>query len=208
MATPITHIVLSDKIFNDYFAKFDKNLFIVGTVYPDSRYVTKIDRRRTHDAEMSIDYIQQLSDPFIAGLKFHARVDIQREKYYTKKEIYKKFDHVENIVEALKLLEDRILYKKMQNWDVYVGAFNESDIDDEHLFGAKREDVKRWNKIITNYIERQPDDVSIEKFCSEVGLGKDVAKRYNSSIDAISQKKVILAAIEELYNNFDKIIND
>lgn len=39
MAAPITHFVLTEKIFSTKFAKFDKNEFLLWTLLPDIRYL-------------------------------------------------------------------------------------------------------------------------------------------------------------------------
>lgn len=47
MAAPITHVALTEKIFNNIFHNYDKKEFIIGTSFPDIRYLGTIDREKT-----------------------------------------------------------------------------------------------------------------------------------------------------------------
>ena len=48
MAAPITHIVLASKVYDQFFSNFSKKDFLIGTSFPDIRYLKVIDRNTTH----------------------------------------------------------------------------------------------------------------------------------------------------------------
>ena len=86
MAAPITHIALTEKIFNNIFHNYDKKEFIIGTSFPDIRYLGTIDREKTH---LSVNNLENINDKssFISGMKFHALVDKVREDFLLSRNI-------------------------------------------------------------------------------------------------------------------------
>ncbi len=87
MAAPITHIVLTQKIFDKYFRRLDHQLFFIGTLLPDIRYLGVIDRKETHYKNLSIKDLNG-EKSFLAGLKFHSILDEVREKFIIENDIY------------------------------------------------------------------------------------------------------------------------
>jgi hypothetical protein len=56
MATPITHILLTDKIYEEHFNDCEKREFILGTILPDIRYLDKsISRESTHSYDITLE---------------------------------------------------------------------------------------------------------------------------------------------------------
>ena len=80
MAAPITHIVLTDKIFQNHFKDKNKADFYTGTVFPDIRYLGVIDRNKTHFKNLKISDVKKETS-FWAGFKFHSFLDEAREKF-------------------------------------------------------------------------------------------------------------------------------
>lgn len=48
MATPITHIVLTEKVFEKFFKDKTRKDFFIGTSFPDIKYLKVIDRDKSH----------------------------------------------------------------------------------------------------------------------------------------------------------------
>lgn len=80
MAAPITHVVLTAKIFDNFFQDKVKKDFFIGTLFPDIRYLKVIDRDQTHFSNLSISDLKT-EDSFLAGMKFHSMIDVVREKF-------------------------------------------------------------------------------------------------------------------------------
>ena len=58
MAAPITHIVLTNKIFNKYFSNKEKGDFFIGASFPDIRYLKVIKREKTHFNNITLNEIK------------------------------------------------------------------------------------------------------------------------------------------------------
>ena len=84
MSLEATHIRLALDL-QDRLNISDRKKYISGTVYPDSRYISKIDRRFTHNPEL----VNELdgSDDFLKGMAVHylcdkVALDIHKEWFY------------------------------------------------------------------------------------------------------------------------------
>jgi hypothetical protein len=58
MATPITHILLTDKVYEEHFKDCDKKEFFLGTILPDIRYLDKsISRESMHSYDITMEAV-------------------------------------------------------------------------------------------------------------------------------------------------------
>jgi hypothetical protein len=65
MATPITHIILTEKIYEEHFKDCDKKEFVLGTLLPDIRYLDKsISRESTHSYDVTLKAAKSASTCF------------------------------------------------------------------------------------------------------------------------------------------------
>lgn len=80
MAAPITHLVLAEKIFDEDLSLFDRKEFLLGTLFPDIRYLKTIDHDKTHFNNLKITDLAG-GNSFLAGAKFHSIVDDARGLY-------------------------------------------------------------------------------------------------------------------------------
>lgn len=87
MATPITHIVLAEKVFNKHFADKDRKKLLVGTSLPDIKHLGVITREKAHFCGLTINNLKE-KDSFEAGFQFHSLVDEIREKFVGENDIY------------------------------------------------------------------------------------------------------------------------
>src|SRR4030043_2339857 len=133
MAATITHFVLADKVFNEFFAHLKKDEFFIGNIFPDIRYIGVIEREKTHSDNVSFEKIIE-EDSFSAGAKFHQLTDKVEAKYAKDHDIYSMFSNLEYATQSLKLFSDEILYPKIKNWQEYVSFFTKI-LPDEQKFG-------------------------------------------------------------------------
>ena len=73
-ALPVTHVYFT-KMYFKYYPKYsaeEQKLFLIGTVFPDIRYMGDCDRGDTHWDTISLKEVLEETDPFIAGMKFHS----------------------------------------------------------------------------------------------------------------------------------------
>lgn len=106
MALQGTHIRFARDL-QDVLAVSDLHAYISGTIYPDSRYFTGVDRALTHPKELVDDFLR--ADDFKKGWAVHMICDrVQREivaQYHP--EIFEKHDEQQYVcITACKILQD------------------------------------------------------------------------------------------------------
>jgi hypothetical protein len=109
MAAPATHIILALLMLP---LLKEKNIpeFIVGTSFPDIRYLGVIERSKTHNNQTTWQSIQKNPSSFKAGMDFHALVDRLREAYMMKHHAYDRIPQSKYKSQILKMFEDMLLY--------------------------------------------------------------------------------------------------
>jgi len=207
MAAPITHIVLTDKVFNKFFHNKDRKDFFIGTVFPDIRYITNIDRLRTHFSLRSVDlnHINKEKDSFLAGLRFHSLVDDVRERFIRSKNVYSLIPESKYKTQALKILEDKLYYDKVDNWNEIIDFFDKI-LPEELDFNIKEQDIKKWHGILQRYFSKKPDKDSMEVFARDLNFSEEIQEEITNLIEKIRTDKKIKQASEEFYNNFESFI--
>lgn len=204
MAAPITHIVLTEKIFDKFFKGRIKKDFFVGSLFPDIRYLKIIDRDKTHFNNLTVVDLEK-DDSFLAGVKFHSILDIAREKFVVENNIYSLCSDSKYITQSLKFLEDEIFYKRIKDWHGYIDYFNEI-LPDEISLGIDAKDVKKWHVLLQKYFCKQPDEQAVTDFVLGVGFSEEAARDINENIARIKMDPKIINILENLYKNFDALM--
>jgi hypothetical protein len=203
MAAPITHIVLSYKVFDKYFQDKDKQEFLVGTSLPDIRYLGAIERDKSHYKNMTLKEISKY-DSFDAGLRFHSLVDEIREKYMKNNNYYSLFPKSALLTQASKVFEDRVLYDKLNNWKEIVSYFNEI-YQDELDLGISESDIEKWHKLLRNYFSHKPEDKNTVAFTLGMGFPIERAKEILRVIQNAETRKAEQFELE-FYSNFESLL--
>ncbi|MCB9824011.1 hypothetical protein H6802_03585 [Candidatus Nomurabacteria bacterium] len=204
MAAPITHIVLTKKIYNQHFSDKSFNDFIIGTSLPDIRYLGTIDRNKTHFPNAALNETKQ-EKSFTAGLKLHSIVDRVRENFLLSYDLYSKCPESKFITQSIKFLEDSTLYAKIDNWENYIELFN-NVLQSELEVGLNRQTVDYWHRTLQDYFSRQPDNKSIDTFVKRIKLGQEVADEIKENIEIISKNPEVLNYINSLYKQFEDLV--
>lgn len=200
MAAPITHIVLTDKVFKKYFSNKDRQKFFVGTSLPDIRYLGCIAREKTHYKNVTLKDVLDRNS-FDAGMLFHSLVDEVRERYMNKNGYYSLFPKTYRAIQASKMFEDRILYNKVTNWPEIIDYFDkvykeELDLD------IKKDDIEKWHQSRKEYFARKPGDKEIIMFAVKTGFPSELGEEINNIIqnaDTKAAKKIVL----NFYDSFE-----
>ncbi len=87
MATQISHVVLTAKIFDKFFKDKIRKDFFIGSLFPDIQTLKVIGRDKTHFNNLKIDDLNQ-DTSFMAGVKFHSILDLIRQNYVREHNIY------------------------------------------------------------------------------------------------------------------------
>lgn len=150
-ALPVTHVYFT-KMYFKYYPKYsaeEQKLFLIGTVFPDIRYMGDCDRGDTHWDAISLKEVLEEADPFIAGMKFHSYVDIVREDLVVKEGMYPKLKTLvasDNIHTFLKLAEDE--------YYIHDGSYAEIPnilaevLPQEIETGIPEKNIRKWHQAI------------------------------------------------------------
>ncbi|OGM17010.1 hypothetical protein A2V55_02000 [Candidatus Woesebacteria bacterium RBG_19FT_COMBO_37_29] len=202
MAAPITHIVLTEKIYSKYFSNKNKKEFIVGTCIPDIRYLGVINRDKTHFENVFLKTILY-KNSFDAGLLFHSLVDEIRANYMDSNNYYSLFPNSNLITQASKIFEDNVLYNKISNWKE-INDYFDKIYKSERDLGIKSEDIEKWHKLLKNYFRNHEND-GVIAFTTGLGFPLEKAKEIENVIRSTNTKKA-KEVVLEFYNNFEKLI--
>lgn len=162
MAAPITHIILTEKVFNKLFKDKIRKDFFIGTSFPDIRYLKVIDRNKTHYHNLSLTDLEN-DTSFYAGVKFHSILDHTREKFMIENNMYSLCPQSQYITQSLKFLEDEILYPHIKDWAMYRNYLSEIlPIEKEYKITEKAL-IKR-HSLLQQYFQKQPNNNSVHNF--------------------------------------------
>lgn len=208
MAAPITHIVIANKIFNDYFSNFDRKNFFIGTSFPDIQYLGVIDRATTHfkNEKISLENLNQDND-FTAGAKFHVIVDAVRENYIIANKTYELLPESKNITQSLKILEDELLYEKVSDWKKIIKDF-ESIPFEQIKFGLDKEHIENWYSLLREYFSAKPNPEIKKKFITRIGFGEEDANEMNNFVDSTRNNERIQQIIYGLFDQFELLLKE
>jgi len=205
MANQITHIVLAKKMGEEFLNKFDQSAFLVGTIFPDVRYLKVVDREKTHFNGLSLKDVLDEKNSFIAGMKYHSLVDEVREKYMVDKDMYSLIPSSRFITQALKIYEDEVLYSNVSDWDQVI-AFLGRELNEEIELVEQIDKVKAWYLILQKYFKEKPTDESRKDFILGVGFSEEIAAEINSLISTMRQTPEVREIILNLYQDWGSLV--
>lgn len=161
-AAPAMHVTLGGKwlaTFAPEYTEEEKKLFLLGTVFPDIRYLGVIRRDQTHYKGMTLEKVYAEQSPFIRGMLFHSFVDEFREHCVRKSGIEKMLKEVPRKQQGtfLKLLEDQILHSTYK-WTEFK-KFLISIPDDEKKFGLETTSLTQWHTGLSLYFTTTPSNI-------------------------------------------------
>jgi hypothetical protein len=159
-AGPVAHVYLAEKFFElfpERYSEQEKERFILGTLFPDIRYISDTRRDHTHDDDVSIKEILEQSSPFVAGMKYHSWVDHVRDHYVLADEIYDRLPNeltIEQKPSFLKVIEDELLLEQL---DVEFCCDLLERVDPEELeHGVTEQDISQWHAFLVFFFKTSP----------------------------------------------------
>ena len=201
MAAPITHIVFSLIIFNQYFPEKNKKEFFIGTCFADIKYLHVISREETHFKGVSLENIKKEKSSFIAGLKFHSFLDEQREKFMIKNNAYSLCQCSEEASRSLKVAEDIFFYSYIENWQEYIDFLNDV-LEKETNYNIEKSKITKWHKILQKYFSQIPTIKIIEEFLLLNNFSINAIKTITLNVNQISQKNEFIKLLKKIYESF------
>lgn len=204
MATPITHIVLANKLADVYFPTIEKDQILIWTSLPDIRYITNIPNDRTHLSISNISQLDLNDNPFNIWFKLHSLVDNIRDRYYESKEVYKHWgDFI--FISALKILEDKVFYNKISNRDNLSKLLVLNEVYYENL---NQDKINKRYSIVSKYIFQYPTDESINELLLNMWFNNEIITIILQILVEIEQDTKLVNTINSLYENLDIISNN
>lgn len=202
MPAPLLHVALAVIALRGPLEGIDKKIFIIGTSFPDIRYLNVIERKKTHIKNVSWDQILQEKNPFKIGYLFHSLVDQLFDDFMTKQNIYEKLPKSQHSPQSFKLFADKILYKKMKRHLPEVMNCLDDVISEELSFDIKREDIIKWHDFLKKYfnVKYQCDFCSLAKEYSI--LPDSVVDVINSSITQMNDSNCLAKKFALKFYNF------
>lgn len=205
MAAPITHIVLTNKVFSKHFSNKNNSEFLIGTSFPDIRYLGVIERDKTHKINVTLKEVKQEKSSFKSGLLFHSLVDHIREKFMKENSIYDLLPESPFLSQAIKIHEDQILFEKVNNWQKIINYFD-LILPEERNYGINDDDLKKWHLLLQQYFKNKPTDSDINLFIANLGRPKEMSEEIVNLIKIIEKNREIKTLIENFYQSFDQLI--
>lgn len=206
MATPITHILLADKVFDKYFSDKDKGSFYRGTSFPDIRYLGEIKRNETHFKDVTLSEIKK-EKSFFAGFKFHSLVDKTRERFIREQNLYSFFSPLKYLNLGIKLIEDKILYDEIKDWNKIKNYFNIFS-EEEFSFKVSHLEVEKWHALLKLYFSQKPGVESMIKFLSGLDLPEEGKEELELLLKKLDGDPRITKTILRFYKEFEKLLEE
>ena len=204
MPTQISHIVLANKVYTKFFSGRSRKEFFIGSIFPDIRILKTITRKETHFTEIKMCELLQVND-FIAGIKFHSIIDLLRDQYIKDNNIFALCPKSKYRELALKILEEQVLYSKIDDWSEYI-SYLDDILPGEQAFRISDKKIKKWHTLLQQHFAKQPSQVTEVEFMSGLGYSSEVIYEINKTVKIMLAKPEIVSSINDLYNNFETLI--
>lgn len=164
MAAPVAHIFVALALLNSGKLKVDdKQAFILGTSFPDIRYLNVIKREKTHKKNVTWGDVVNASSSFEAGMLLHALLDRVREDYVETHHLYDQLPNNPYRAHVLKFFEDTLLYNYVTEWPQTTTYFD-TITQEEKTYGITMPYLRIWHKLLQQYISQHPSAKQIAGF--------------------------------------------
>jgi hypothetical protein len=208
-AGPITHVVLAERYFI-YQAAFsgERDEFLRGTLFPDIRYIAQIARSDTHEKGVPLASIKTQT-PFIAGEKFHAYVDEERERFAASSGISRHIAFRYRIPRVeldtfLKLVEDEILYSGFDEGSISPALFHVSS--EEHSGPIPFAQVIKYHFFLSAYFSVPPHQTLDNLIALKKGFFNvpyEITLVWKERLPRVTQDPRVRQYVVNLLNHFD-----
>lgn len=211
-AFPVTHVYIT-RIFFKYYPKYtleEQQAFIVGTLFPDIRHLADSDRSETHFDPMPLSEVLKEENPFIAGMKFHSYVDIERDKLVDELRIYeelKKYVPPSQNHTFLKLVEDEIVATEGSYGDVSVAMA--TIYPEEIRWGFKEKTLKKWHQAVSFLFMTSPSQALSLACLSGKGfmdLSYEDIQNWNKLLKPASKDEALVEWIHRMGEHFEELM--
>jgi len=207
MAAEITHILFTDKLYLKYFSDKNKAEFYIGSCLPDIRYLEPhLNRHNTHfEIENIYDVIRE-ENCLLAGIKFHCLTDISRKNFLANHaQIIEKYSPLLFDWWSFKLLEDEILYHKLNDWPKIIGLI-QIDSTSQIPYELSSGKYNKYISILKNYFRQPPNKISQKQFLQALGYSDLEIADEEKIITDLKSNSPVIATIKLMYDQIEEIM--
>jgi hypothetical protein len=220
VAAPVGHIICALALLNSGSVKVDdSHAFFAGTLFPDIRYITNIERKATHQLkESSLLFVKKADSSFELGRRLHILVDLKREEHMRKNGAY---DYIKNNLystQMLKMVEDNILFDKLKN-NFSLGKILDKIYPEERAYKISDKNIYTWHQILKSYLDTNKFKITryyqaAQAYKRAFGLPERLFKDFLSSaktmvslvyayiqIERLSRDEKLRAIVLDFYEN-------
>ncbi len=208
-AAPLTHLVIAEEYLAHH-PEMERKAFLVGTVFPDIRYLGNVTRSETHEFGLTLTDISECASSFRAGMKLHSFVDEIRENLVTQWKIYDILKDVEGKHHAtlLKLIEDEILYDRVDVSD-FLPLFYQID-ENETEFGITSPQAQKWHLFVVGYLNQKPS--KLLSFLAEsdrpfLNVPHETVKTWSDQLPLLVNQENIQNYVRDLHAHFSLLFH-
>lgn len=228
MAAPIAHIVCALALLNGGFIDVeDKSAFIIGTSFPDIRYLGVISRDQTHVKNVTWKDVKNAATSFEQGRLLHSLLDEEREKFVEHYNLYDLVSSERFRTHVLKFYEDIFLYETVKNWPEIAHYFD-TVLQEESDYGIEGSDIVAWHNVLKHYVAQCPDPYQIFLFlqqrtvfaaqqesnlikwffirCKGEILNRIAYFKFTLMLKELQKSKKLKDAMTFFYKNIDKLL--
>lgn len=228
MAATIAHIFCALSLLNSNALHVDNIAeFIIGTCFPDIRYLGVVKRTETHAKNVTWNDVINAITSFEKGRLLHSLLDEKREEFIEQSHLYDLIPDSLFRSQVLKFYEDIILYEKIHNWQEIAHYFD-IILDEETNYGIAHRDLRRWHDLLKDYVLKQPDtnqilfflkertNISMEKEknffkrffirCRSLVINQIAYFKLKSTMNTLKENQKLKVIIESFYQNINKFL--
>jgi hypothetical protein len=211
-AMPIFHVYIAEKwmeAFEDYDEE-EKRAFILGTLFPDIRYLQGVSREETHDCNVTLENLMQTTDPFLKGKKLHSFVD------ETRSNLLFASGFIDNLnvpdqhkMTFIKILEDEILCSE-KDWN-YISEFLLKTDEKELPIKIPKEAIRKWHFILSKYFSSKPSVLLSQLSKANQGylhIPADLVKIWSEILQILSQEEKVKEYVSIILEQFHIILQN
>jgi len=209
-AAPVTHVVLAEHWIQhqEQYSDEQKRSFMLGTLFPDIRYLGVISRSKTHERGLTLQHLLEKQSEFNKGKRLHAFVDKQRENLVVKWKIYDRIRKVPGQkykTTFLKLLEDEILFST-RDWSD-IRQYLKTIHPEEQTYQIRDEDISRWHAQLSRAFLAPPSIYLMTLAFLNRGYGNvppEIIKEWSQLLPELAKDKEIQNYVHALLTELDK----
>jgi hypothetical protein len=206
---PLVHVYLSEKWLEEnpsFIQEKDHQAFILGSVFPDIRYMGELEDHQTHLQGVELVDVCCAGDPFDAGVKFHCYIDDLRFQYIANSTIMEHLSDLpkEHMDLFLKLLEEEIILPKVDRKKI--SQYFKICYEEECMI-ASEEQVKKWHALLQRYFQFKPSEILRLLSLFKRGIldvSPELVKLWSVALPKLAKDPQVLAYFDDLLKHIQE----